>query len=324
MLDLYFEEKYGLLYEGIEKGACAVFEHRSDFGVVRHLFIKRPVPVRTGEDEYYELVTPYGYGGPVITQCTGGKKELVRAFEAAFRVYCKEQRIVSEFVRFHPVLGNAADFSVCYALTLRRKTTGTNLKDFGDPVKEEFSKSKQKSIRKALEAGVVCRVTANPDSLDAFQEMYHETMKRKAADDVYFFDAAYFRNLLHYLGKYVLLVEVEYEGNVIGMGLNFFYGKLIHIHLSGTDAQHHALAPSAMLRYALVEWGKTRGMELIHEGGGTSGSPDDPLYVFKKQFGKHTDFDYFVSHKVWDEEMHELLYPAAQAASASLVAPVQR
>lgn len=319
MLDLYFMEKYGLLYEEIERGKCEIFEHHSALGTVRHLFIKRPAPVMLEGEVYYEGVTPYGYGGPLIMECDNqNKKELVKEFEAAFGVYCRENRIVSEFVRFHPVLLNAEDFSGCYDLTLRRRTTGTNLKDYEDPVKSEFSKSKQKSIRKSLEAGVSFKVTQNPDSLESFKEMYHSTMMRKQADEVYFFDSEYFRKLLQYLGEHVLLVEVEFEGEVIGMGLNFIYGKIIHIHLSGTDENSHHLAPSVMLRYALVKWGKDNGIDLIHEGGGKSGSPDDPLYVFKKQFGRNTDFDYFVGSKVWDEKLYKVLYHSGEAEIGKL------
>ncbi|MFD1031907.1 GNAT family N-acetyltransferase [Metaplanococcus flavidus] len=325
MLDLYFEEKYGLLYEKIEEGKCEIFEYHSDLGIVRHLFIKKPASVNFKGEVYYELVTPYGYGGPVILKCDNkNKKELVNEFEEAFMGYCRKNHIVSEFVRFHPVLLNAQDFSGCYDLTLRRKTTGTNLRDFEDPIKNEFSKSKQKSIRKSLEAGVVYRVTVNPDNLENFQKIYHSTMNRKHADQVYFFDSEYFKKLLHYLGEHVLLVEVEYEGKVIGMGLNFIYGKMIHIHLSGTDENFHHLAPSVMLRYALVEWGKGRGIDLIHEGGGKSSSMDDPLYVFKKQFGKNTDFDYFVGYRIWDEKQYKLLYHSDHAEIEKLNSPAYR
>src|SRR5690606_16009620 len=164
-----------------------------------------------------------------------------------------------------------------------------------------------KSIKKSLSAGVEYRITLKPDNLDDFKNIYYSTMKRKNADKIYFFDSKYFSRLLSLLGDHVLLVEVLYKGQVIGMGLNFIYGNMIHIHLSGTLEDFHHLAPSVMLRYALVEWGKAQGMELIHEGGGITGSPEDPLYVFKKQFGKNTEFDYYVSYKIWNERIYEEL-----------------
>lgn len=325
MLDLYFEEKYGLLYEDIERGKCEIFEYHSGFGVVRHLFIKRPIPVSLKGELYYDLVTPYGYGGPVILECDKqNRKVLVKEFEHSFADYCRKNNIVSEFVRFHPVLQNAQDFCNCYELTFRRKTTGTNLRDYEEPIKNEFSKSKQKSIQKAIQAGLEYKVTLKPENLDDFQKIYHDTMKRKNAEEVYFFGKEYFSRLLEYLGEHVLLVEVIHKDKVIGMGLNFVYGKMIHIHLSGTCQEFQYLAPSVMLRYALVQWGKNRGIELIHEGGGRSSSLDDPLYVFKKQFGKNTDFNYYVSSKIWDEKRFEALRQAADSEDVTVDFPADR
>jgi serine/alanine adding enzyme len=308
VLDIYFEENYGRLYEDIEKGECSVFEFNLNSGSVRHMFIKRKIPIDIEGESYYDLVTPYGYGGPVITACKEeDRAELAKAFEMEFQKYCNQHNIVSEFVRFHPFLSNAPDFNSCYDTVLRRNTTGTNLKDYDDPIVHEFSKSKQKSIKKALQAGVDYRITRNPDCLEKFKELYSGTMKRKNADSVYFFDDSYFDNLLEYLGDHILLVEVVYDGQVIGMGLNFVYNKTIHIHLSGTIPEFHHLSSAFILRYALVRWGKEHGMELVHEGGGKSGAPDDPLYLFKKQFGKNTEFQFYVGSKIWNNEIYQKL-----------------
>ena len=67
VIDIYFEPKYGKLYEEMENGTCEVFEHRSSIGIVNHMFIKREIPITIDNTTYYDLVTPYGYGGPLIT-----------------------------------------------------------------------------------------------------------------------------------------------------------------------------------------------------------------------------------------------------------------
>ena len=76
MMDIYFELNYGKLYEEIEGGTCEVFEHRSSLGTIRHMFIKRKVPIQLGDITYYDLVTPYGYGGPLILNCEEGRKKI--------------------------------------------------------------------------------------------------------------------------------------------------------------------------------------------------------------------------------------------------------
>ncbi|WP_040852570.1 GNAT family N-acetyltransferase [Planococcus antarcticus] len=308
MSDIYFERDYGRLYEQIEQGICEVFEFEHPLGKARHLFIKRSIPVCINEESYFDISTPYGYGGPLITECQETHKcQVVQAFHDKFEAYCQKENIVCEFVRFHPLFTNAQDFQNCYELTFRRYTTGTNLKDYENPVKSEFSKSKQKSIRKALDAGVEYRVTKNPASLEAFKQIYYSTMKRKSAAAIYYFTDAYFEELLKSFGKNILLSEVLYEGKVIAMGLNLVYDKIIHIHLSGTLEEYHRLSASFVMRYSLVEWGKEHGMDLIHEGGGVTSEIDDPLYLFKKQFGKNTEFEYYVSRKIWNRKIYCLL-----------------
>lgn len=310
--DIYFERNYGCLYEQIEQGVCEVFEFKHPLGKVSHLFIKRLIPACINEEAYYDISTPYGYGGPHLAECEEKHKcQVIQAFHDAFEKHCQKENIVYEFVRFHPLFTNAQDFESCYELTFRRYTTGTNLKDYENPVKSEFSRSKQKSIRKALEAGVEYRVKENPSNLEEFKQIYYSTMKRKNAASVYYFDDDYFDKLLNYFRQNILLVEVLYEGKVIAMGLNLVYGKNIHIHLSGTLEEYHRFSSSVVMRYALVEWGKEQEMDLIHEGGGVTGEIDDPLYLFKKQFGKNTEYKFYVSHKVWNRKIYDLLSKTA-------------
>ncbi|RNF39528.1 GNAT family N-acetyltransferase [Planococcus salinus] len=308
MKDLFYEQDYGRLYEKIENGTCELFEFNHRLGKVHHLFIKRPIPEPISGATYYDLVTPYGYGGPVITEVEpGDEKKLAQKFEEAFQKYCFEHRIVSEFVRFHPVFSNALDFEECYEIIHRRKTTGTNLSAFEDPVQKEFSKSTRRNIRKALEAGVTFRITVNPESLKNFKEIYYHTMERNKAEAIYYFDDDYFDNCLSLLGENIVFTEVLYEDQIIGMGLSFFYGDRIHTHLSGTLDDFHHLSPAYVLQYALTVWGKENGMSLIHDGGGRTASPDDKLFKFKKQFGKNTEFDYYIGHKIWNKEIYHQL-----------------
>ncbi len=323
--DIYFETRYGRLYEQIEQGRCEVFEFCHAFGKVRHMFIKRLIPVCINEEAYYDLSTPYGYGGPVITDCEEVHKcQVIQGFHDAFEAYCQKENIICEFVRFHPLMTNAQDFRSCYELTFRRYTTGTNLKNYDNPVKSEFSKSKQKSIRKALEAGVDYQVTMNPPSLEEFKQIYYTTMKRKNADSVYYFNDEYFDDLLKYFGEHIVLVKVLYEGKAIAMGLNLVYGKIIHIHLSGTLDDYHHLSSAFVMRYALALWGKEHGMDLIHEGGGITGEIDDPLYLFKKQFGKNTEFIFYVSYKIWNRKIYDLLCKTAGTEMQTDLFPAYR
>jgi len=323
--DLYFEKNYGRLYEMIENGRCEVFEFDHPVGRVRHQFIRREIPIPAIGGPYFDIVTPYGYGGPVIKSCEeNGKGRLIEAFEQAFAAYCSDHNIISEFVRFHPVLGNALDFETCYEVRYLRETVGTDLAAFEDPVQCEFSKSTRKNIRKALEAGVTYEIIENPQSLGEFKDIYHETMNRNNADAYYYFEENYFTECLNYFADRIVLTKAIFEGEVIGMGLNFTYKDRIHTHLSGTLSDYNHAYPAYVLQYALTVWGKANGYRLIHDGGGRTNDPNDNLLMFKRQFGKNTRFDFYIGKKIWNKPVYQKLCNLNAAGAATDYFPAYR
>lgn len=305
MNDIFFSMRYGNLYEEIEDGACEQFEFIHPIGKVRNIFIKRPLPFRINDNIFYEILTPYGYGGPVIEEVSQGQEmELAILYDEAFNEYCEEHAIIREFIRFHPLVRNADHFSDVYDVQFRRMTVGTDLTRSADPFQTEFSKSARRNIRRALNEGVTFKVTVNPSSLGAFPSIYYQTMKRNQASSLYYFDDRYFAECLASLGKSIVFVEVFYEGKVIGAGINFSSNEWIHTHLSGTLAEFHHLSPAYILQYALVLWGKENNKELIHDGGGRTSQGDDSLYLFKKQFSNNTDFRYEIGYKIRNAEVN--------------------
>lgn len=309
MLDIYFEPNYGKLHEKIENGESKVFEFNSSFGTVSHMFIKRQIPYKIDNKIYYDIITPYGYGGPYIKNLKSGNKErLIREFIFAFQEYCERNNIITEFVRFHPILNNALDFIDCYDVNYIRDTVGTNLSLYDNPFESEFSKSCRKDIRRALRKGVTYRIIEHPNDMSVFKKIYYSTLQRNIADDFYYFDDNYFQQCIKLFRKNIILVEAIYNKQVIAMGLYFIYKNMIHAHLSGTLREYISLSPAYILKYAITLWGKENGYDLIHHGGGRTNSADDKLYIFKKQFGKNTSFKFYIGKKIWNDEIYKKLY----------------
>ncbi|WP_142825915.1 GNAT family N-acetyltransferase [Planococcus soli] len=325
MKDIYFEKDYGRLYEKIENGECEEFIFRHELGVVQHLFIKRNIPIELEGEVFYDLVTPYGYGGPrIVSGRDENRAALAAAFEQAFREHCLEEGIVAESVRFHPIIKNHLDFGSCYELSFKRNTIQTRLAGIDDPILTEYSASCRRDIRHGLKAGVEYRVIDHPENLKDFKELYTSTLQRNDADSVYYFDDEYFQNCIDWLGDYLVVVEVKYEDKIIGMSLNFVCGDSIHVHLTGTRQEFHQLAPAYILQYALVLWGKEQGKQLIHHGGGRTGEANDKLYLFKKKFGRNEEFEYFIGQKIWNQTVYERLCERVDAPADARRFPAYR
>ncbi|WP_369361475.1 peptidoglycan bridge formation glycyltransferase FemA/FemB family protein [Priestia megaterium] len=324
-LDIYFDDNYGKLYEKVENGSAETFNFNCRFGTIKNQFIKREIPIKINTEIYYDIVTPYGYGGPVIIKCEENKEdELLIEYAKAFSHYCEENNIVSEFIRFHPILQNAEDFTAVYDVECIRKTLGTNLKDFEDPFQIEFSKSCRKNIRKALNKGVSFKIVEKPSNVKEFKEIYYSTMDRNNATDYYYFDGEYFDKALALFTDNIITVSAIYDGKTIAQGFYFVFNKTIHIHLSGTLSEYLYLSPAYILRYAVTLWGKEKGYELIHHGGGRTNSEDDNLYKFKKSFSKNTNFNFCIGKKIWNKEVFRTLCKNVGVDEDSEVFPAYR
>ena len=306
MKDIYFDENYGKLYEKVEHGEAVVFKCETQNGTIINQFIKREIPLKLDGNTYFDIVTPYGYGGPYIENVIN-KEDLLKDYEKEFTKYCLDNNIVAEFVRFHPLFDNAKDVDSIYHPFYNRHTLGTNLKDFDDPIREEFSKSCRKHIRSKLNMGMSFRVTNNPTNFDTFKKCYYSTMERNEATDYYYFDDDYFNKIHEFYGPNTILVETIYNDETIAAGLYYICNKIIHIHLSGTLKEYLHLSPAYILRYGVATWGKENGYEMIHHGGGRSSSEEDNLYLFKEQFAKKTKFDFYLGKKVWNQEIYDRL-----------------
>lgn len=301
-MDIYFEKNYGKLYEEMEHGEYRIFDFSDENGSIRHSFIYRNIP----DTLWFDLVTPYGYGGPVISRLEKDKTMLLKNFYNAFEAYCFENHIVSEFVRFHPMIRNDLDFGAMYHAEFDRYTVGTNLTG-DDPVKSEFTKRCRKNIRQALNKGVTYRVTKSPENIDIFQKIYYSTMKRNDASEYYYFEDAYFKELLSAYNENLLLVEALFEEKTIAAGVYMLSEGVIHIHLSGTLTEYLYLSPAYILRYAATLWGKENGYHMIHHGGGRTNSLEDGLFKFKEQFGGSTRLKFYIGKKIWNQDAYDEL-----------------
>jgi lipid II:glycine glycyltransferase (peptidoglycan interpeptide bridge formation enzyme) len=215
--------------------------------------------------------------------------------------------VVSEFIRFHPIIENAKYFDKYCEVSYNRNTIGTNLALYEDPVKSEFSKSCKQSIRSALNKGIYFEIIENPEDFSDFKRIYYSTMERNQAEDFYFFDDVYFQQCRELLGDKILLANAFFMDQKIASGFYFKYNKIIHMHLSGTLSEYLYLSPAYILEYAITLWGKEHGFDLIHHGGGKSDKPDDSLYLFKKKFTQNTEFQFSIGKNIWNTEAYKEL-----------------
>lgn len=214
-----------------------------------------------------DVVTPYGYGGPLAVG------ESPPDFGPAYQAWCEARGVLSTFAVFHPLFGNTA-----FRVTRLADTVAWPLRE--DPFGTLDSHHRRR-VRKALRDGLEATVTPAPDDIAGFVAVYEATMRRREAAEFYLFDDAYWEALVRDVP--LVLVEVRREGELVSGMLGMGEPPWLHYHLGGTTQEGMRHGASHLALLTLARYGHEHGYEVLHLGGGVGGR-DDSLREYKRRF----------------------------------------
>ena len=263
------------------------------------MYMKR----KTAIEGVFDSITPYGYGGFLLEGDTS--EENVKALWAAYVDRMKEENIVDNFVRYHPVLANAVPMKTCSDVIDLGKTVAMDLTSEEVIWKNIHSKNRN-MIRKAEKNGIVIKHGQGLELFDDFIKIYNATMDKDNAEAYYYFKPEFYKSIHEDLKDNYEMFWAEYEGKIIAMSIMIFANGRLNYHLSGSDLQYRNLAPSNLLLYKAAMWGMEKGMNTFHLGGGV-GSGEDNLYKFKIAFNRFSDCQFSIAKHVFDNEKYDEL-----------------
>lgn len=315
--DLHYLPEYGLIYRdtyGYEP-MLAVLER--DATVVAHAFVRRPlnalpflVHAASGE-AFYDIATPYGFGGPLVTGASGADAvALLRRFDAAFREWCGSERLAAEFSCLHPVLGNH-DLIAASGIVRPQPTKEVLIIDL-DAAEASLwaaiSRGTRSSIQRARREGVtVERVDPDAAALEVFGRLYVQTMRRREAAPRWFFPPEYFPSCVSRLGpERSALFFARCEDEVAAAYLLLNDERTAYYHFGASDARWLDRRPNNLLMYETLLWAKRRGLSTYHLGGGVTAAENDSLLRFKSSYGGRRAVLY-TSCRVLDEGVYRRL-----------------
>ncbi len=246
----------------------------------------------------FDLSTPYGYGGFLVEGDAGG--DALGKLDAQYGAWCRENGIVSEFVRFHPVLGNYLGMEPVYEVVLLGNTVAMDLAS-PESIYYNINKNKRNRINKALREGMEVCWGWDPSLLEIFREMYVETMDRNEAQEYYYFEKSFFDSILVDLKDSALIFYARKDGRVIGTELVLMCNGQMHALFGATKSESLQLSPSTVISYKAALWGCENGFKTYHLGGGVGGRKDS-LYKYKLGLNVRSENVFAVGRKVFDEE----------------------
>lgn len=299
--DIYLTKTYAELYTEKEQGVAKTFDFVSPNGKIRNVFIKRSIPYTSGNQEYYDITTPYGYGGPMIAEAVNLESLLEEYFEA-FHQYCLQENIVSEFVRFH-LLENQ---EVREQFKGETQLIGQHIvRDLKQQREEDFHKSVLQSVRRAERLGVKVIFDETGQYLDEFLEVYTSTMDWHEAKEFYYFDKSFFEQIHNSLNGHFLYVHAFLEEKLIGTRLILHGDKYAYYFLGGALREYSTYKAASLLDYKIIDRLQEEGKEYYVFGGGYHG--EDGLYKYKNKFSQRGKLPFYVGKKVHQPEIYEEL-----------------
>ncbi len=230
--------------------------------------------------QYFDCSTPYGYGGP-LTEGSYSKDD-ISVFISELNEYCVQNAIVSQFIRFHPLLDNYAVFDGFCDVHYHKQTVYIDTSSI-ETIHKNIEGKNRNMIRKAINNGVKI-ILDKGERLDDFIRIYESSMKKNHASDYYYFSDKYYRHLIEKMSVDLVFLYAIYKEDPVASALFFISPKSMHYHLSGTLTEFRHLAPSNLLLHEAATLACSLGANKLHLGGGVKAV--DSLLEFKKQFNK--------------------------------------
>ena len=247
------------------------------------------LPINT----WYDFSTPYGYGGFWI------EGEGFKALNDEYSIFCQEQGIVSEFVRFHLLSNYRPHYIGTYETHTHNVIRTLELSH--DEMLRDFDHKVRKNIKRALNNGLVVEVDDTGNKLEEFFDIYYTTMDRNNASENFHFIKQFFETINHMKDNFVYF-HVLSEGKVISSELVLYGSENCYSFLGGTNSDYFNLRPNDFLKHEIIKWAKEKGLKRFILGGGYG--EDDGIYKYKKSFAPNGVCDFYIGKMIFDKNKY--------------------
>lgn len=260
----------------------------------------------------FDFVTPYGYGGWLIENELS--KDTAQLF-IDYERWCEKNNIVSEFVRFHPVVKNHLECKDSYEVIELGEVVALDLTS-PEIIWQNIVSKNRNVIRKAIKNDVVVYNGRYPEIFETFRNIYNKTMDKDEADKYYYFGPEFYQSVLSDLPENAQVFYAVKDNVVIAAAIMLGSNGMIDYHLSGSLREYSSLAATNLILYKTALWGSANGYKSLYLGGGV-GSGEDSLFKFKRAFYKG-DLNHFnIGKKIFIQEKYDELVNMREETGSS-------
>ena len=211
-----------------------------------------------------DVVSPYGYPGFLLSRSARDSSEFCQMALQRMSETFREQGICSAFFRMNSLLSERfSDLFPPDLLSPPSDTIAIDLTLAEEVIWENTRHGHQWVINKCQKLGYQPRMVSFSEHIDAFMEVYQETMDRVKARDNYYFGRDYFQKLAS-MPDYVHCCLVEFEGEIAAACVFFECSGIVQAHLGGTRSKYMKQSPFHLALHHAAGWAKSRNNRYFH------------------------------------------------------------
>ncbi|MCP4447217.1 MAG: GNAT family N-acetyltransferase [Myxococcales bacterium] len=229
-------------------------------------------------DSRWDLITPYGYGGPYVW---GQKVDKV----------CPEfWKATDDWAHGHQIIGLTARLSLFEDDLLEfhgetrqpMRNVVRDLRLSSEDLWKDYSGKVRKNVKRARKNGLRVVVDEVGAHLDEFLEIYLATMVRCEAGQGFHFSREFFEGVCNDLSGQFAFFHVFLEKKIVSTELVLLSANVMYSFLGGTLSEYFPTRPNDLLKHEAIEWGRERGFHWFVLGGGYG--EEDGIYRYKLAF----------------------------------------
>ena len=299
--DVYYQANYVNLYNNkICEPKCFIYKSKEN--LFFYPFIKRNIL----DTNYYDSITPYGYGGPIIK--FDDKSFLLEALNSCSS-YLEESNIICEQIKFHPLLKNYEIFQEIKTHKIYRACKTVTVDCQLEPefmCSNIYKKSNKEKIKKIQKKNAKIIFLKDINAMYKFSEIYNENLKSINAEKKYFFDLNYFNSISNNLNQNFFIAHLEIEGEILASQIVIYGTNFGHTHLQGTSPKGKKLGVTNLLKHEVIMRAKKLNLQYLNFGGGRTNDKDDSLLQFKSGFSS-TFSEFYLGEKIYRNDLYQEL-----------------
>jgi hypothetical protein len=303
--DIYFTPEYLQMYVPGNSGQAICLKYQEKKQIWLFPVLCNPIH-KIGNillpSGLYDLETAYGYGGPLSNS---DNQDFLQRANQALIYWAKNNGIVAQFIRFHPLLGNEQWMKDNQLdISFDRYTVSVDI-DKLDHL-PFYDKTTRNILDRGHRLGIEVRQLDIDNEFSIFLSLYHDAMERLGAEPYYFFDDRHFDRLRLLVRENGFLIGAFHQQRMIAAAVFFFGSCWLHYHLSASDFDSRVPGATNLILDMAFQKAKSQQIQRIHLGGGRTPKADDSLLKFKKSMS--TDLHrFYIGKRIYNPTVYKNL-----------------